>query len=298
MSDHGDHTTIKFLRPDRESHKKRQAVLLVMTGPSTGQTVYLEAKSKWSLGRGLDGDIVFQDESVSRNHCTIRHAGDDRWVLEDLQSSNGTWVNGEKIREVELRADDKIQLGSAIVVKFVLQDEIETTFQKELYESATRDGLTGLHSKRFFMEQFEVEFNYHRRIGRPLAVVLLDIDHFKKVNDTYGHAAGDAVLKQLGGLFLSILRKGDACGRFGGEEIIFTLRDTSLQGGSQFAERLRRLIENHPFVCDGKKIPVTASLGVAAFDKNNFKSTMELIKQADIYLYQAKKSGRNCVISK
>src|SRR5690606_19032807 len=107
-------------KPDLSKSRHKQAVLLVMTGPSTGQTVYLESKSSWKLGRSLDSDLVFQDESVSRNHCRIRHFGQGRWVLEDMKSANGTWVNGERIHEVDLRANDKIQLGSAIIVKFVL----------------------------------------------------------------------------------------------------------------------------------------------------------------------------------
>lgn len=294
VTEHGDHTTIKFLRLDQQRSPKKQAVLLVMTGPTTGQTVYLESRPLWRLGRALDADLPFQDESVSRQHCQIS-LGDGKWMIQDMNSANGTWVNGDRIDKTELRANDKIQIGSSIIVKFVLQDEIEASFQKELYESATRDALTGLHSKRFFIEQLNVEFNYHRRVGRPLTVTLLDVDHFKKINDTHGHAAGDMVLKQLGGLFLNILRKGDICGRYGGEEIAFCLRDTPLVGGKHFSERLRRLIETHSFVFDEKKIPVTASAGVATFTSQNLKSADDLIKEADRFLYKAKNNGRNRV---
>ncbi|MDB5038877.1 MAG: domain/GGDEF domain protein, partial [Bacteriovoracaceae bacterium] len=171
----------------------------------------------------------------------------------------------------------------------------EAAFQKELYESATRDNLTCLHSKRFFSEQLEMEFNHHRRTNRPLSLVLLDIDHFKKVNDTHGHPGGDLVLKQLGTLLLNILRKGDAAGRYGGEELIFSLRETPLAGAKIFAERLRRLIETHSFIYEGKRIPVTASFGAATFTNLNYKNAAELVKVADEYLYKAKKGGRNRV---
>lgn len=295
MSEHGDHTTIKFLRPEQNDSRKKQAVLLIMTGPTTGQTVYLEQKSLWKLGRSVDADLVLQDESVSRQHCQISKLDNQRWILQDLKSANGTWINGEKISRFELRANDKIQLGSSIILKFVLQDEIEASFQRELYESATRDALTNLHSKRFFLEQLDIEFNFHRRIDKPLSLVLLDIDHFKAINDTHGHPAGDFVLKQMGGLFTSILRKGDLCGRYGGEEIIFSLRDTALEGARIFAERLRKIIENHHFFFEEKKIPVTASFGVATYEKQNYKNTFEMIKAADQLLYVAKRAGRNQV---
>ena len=124
-----------------------------------------------------------------------------------------------------------------------------------------------------------------------------DLDHFKKINDTYGHLAGDYVIKELGSQILSCLRKGDVVGRYGGEEIIFLLRETPLRGAHTFAEKMRKLIENHPFIYEGKKIPVTISLGLASFTMDNYKSTSEFIKVADDFLYKAKQSGRNKVCS-
>src|SRR5665213_3140992 len=242
MSQEPESTTIRILKPRMSESRKRQAVLLVMTGPTTGQTIYLDSREVWKIGRSLDSDITFQDDSISRNHCRVVFQQDDQWILEDLNSANGTWVNSDKISSAVLQGNDKIQLGSAVILKFVLQDELEATFQRELYESATKDALTGLHSKRFHSEQLEMEFTHHRRSNRPLSVVLLDIDHFKKVNDTYGHPAGDLVLRQLGTLLLNVLRKGDTAGRYGGEELIFSLRDTPLEGAQIFAERLRKLV--------------------------------------------------------
>jgi two-component system cell cycle response regulator len=289
-------TAITKLDGSHELQTQRLAVLLVMTGPSTGQTIYLETKDHWVIGRGTGCDIVLQENSVSRQHCDVIFDPKGHWLVKDLKSSNGTWVNGQKISKHVLESGDKIQLGSSIIVKFVLQDELEAAFQKELYESATRDSLTGLCSKRFLMEQLDVEFNFHRRTKKPLSVIMCDIDFFKKINDTHGHLGGDQVLKELGQLILQILRKGDLAGRYGGEEIIFLLRETPLSGALVFAERVRKLVESHPFVYEGKKISVTVSMGMATVLQDNYSSPDLLIKAADDFLYKAKQAGRNRVV--
>jgi len=275
---------------------ERLAVLLVLTGPSTGQTIYLETKDQWSLGRGTGCDIVLQENAVSRQHCNVVFDPKGQWVIKDLDSSNGTWINGHKVPTQPLQSGDKIQLGSQIVLKFVLQDQLEAAFQKELYESATRDSLTGLCSKRFFTDQLDVEFNFHRRTKKPLSLVMADIDFFKRINDTHGHLAGDAVLRDLGIQINQILRKGDLAGRYGGEEVIFFLRETPLPGALVFAERVRKIVEIHPFIFETKKIPVTISLGIATLNQDNFDSPQQLIKAADEFLYKAKQAGRNRVV--
>jgi diguanylate cyclase (GGDEF)-like protein len=272
-----------------------QAVLIVLTGPSAGKNIQLEAKKEWTLGRATECDLVFQEASISRNHCSLVQMEDENWKIIDPGSSNGTWINGEKISEHILQGGDKIQLGSSTILKYVFQDEFESNFQKELYESATRDGLTGLASKRYFSEQLAIEFDFHRRTNKPLSLVLADIDFFKKTNDTFGHLAGDAILKELGLILNNLLRKGDMAGRYGGEEMIFLLRETPLTGAKTFADRVRQVVETHSFTFEGKKIPTTLSLGIATLQSDSFKSPKELIKKADEYLYRAKKAGRNRV---
>lgn len=283
---------------DDQQRSKRHAVLIVMSGPTTGQTIFLESKTTWKLGRLNDCDIVFHDASVSRIHSILNFEQPNHWYIEDQGSSNGTYVNGKRaLEKTELQPGDKVQLGSTIITKFVLQDEVEAAFQRELYESATKDALTGLYSKRFFMDQLDTEFNYHQRIKKPISIVMADLDHFKKINDNLGHIAGDSVLRECGKLFLSILRKGDMIGRYGGEEIIFLLRDTPLSGAKIFAERLRKLVENHPFKFEEKRVPVTVSIGAASAESENYSTPLELIKVADEYLYRAKQNGRNRVAS-
>jgi two-component system cell cycle response regulator len=298
ISDELDYTTALH-RVDSEGKTdktvRHQAVLLVMSGATTGQSIFLEAKDVWILGRSTECDITLHDASVSRNHCKLIFTPPQNWAIEDLGSSNGTWHNGNRIEKAALASGDKLQLGSNIIVKFVLQDELESAFQRELYESATKDALTGLYSKRYFIEQLDIEFNYHKRIKKPLTLVLCDLDHFKKVNDTYGHIAGDLVLKETGRVLLHAARKGDLVGRYGGEEIVILLRDTPLPGAKIFAGKMRILIQNNSYIYEGKKIPVTASFGVATFTQDNYKTYTELIKVADEFLYKAKQAGRNRV---
>ena len=292
-----DLTTMITDLPESEE-KRKQAVLIVMTGPTSGQVIFLESKNEWSIGRAPDNDISFQEVSVSRNHCLIKFSEVGVWSITDLDSSNGTWLNGNRVQNGRLKSEDKIQLGSQITLKFVFQDELETSFQKEMYDSATKDSLTGLHTKRYFLEHLETEFQYHERKKRPLYVVIGDVDFFKKVNDTYGHLAGDFILRETGKLLIKRLRKGDIGARYGGEEMIFFLRDADLEGAKVFAEQLRTLIENQSFEYESQKIPITISLGCATFSNSNFTSATDLIKSADQFLYEAKQSGRNRVCPK
>jgi len=292
-----DLTTMITDLPESDE-KRKQAVLVVMTGPTSGQVIFLESKNEWSVGRAAENDLSFPEVSVSRNHCVIKFSELGFWSITDLKSSNGTWLNGNRIQTGRLKSEDKIQLGSQIILKFVFQDELETSFQKEMYDSATKDSLTGLHTKRYFLEHLETEFQYHQRKNRPLSVVIGDIDFFKKVNDTYGHLAGDLILRETGKLLIKRLRKGDIGARYGGEEMIFFLRDANLDGAKVFAEQLRALIEAHVFEYESQRIPITISLGCATFSDSNFANPTDLIKAADEFLYEAKKSGRNRVCSK
>lgn len=259
--------------------------------------VYLETKDRWTIGRALDNDLVLQEASISRYHAEVVFQSPNAWILRDLKSSNGTFYEQNRIAERVLQSGDRIQIGSSVILKFVLQDELEVSFQRELYESATKDALTGLFVKRHFNEQMEKEFKFHQRIKKPFSVVIADLDHFKKVNDTYGHTAGDQVLKETGRIFLNILRKGDIGARFGGEELVFALREAPLPGARVFAERIRSLVASHPYLYEGKRIPVTVSLGVATLVDENYRTASELLKAADAALYRAKQAGRNRVMT-
>jgi diguanylate cyclase (GGDEF)-like protein len=161
---------------------------------------------------------------------------------------------------------------------------------------AIQDGMTGIHNKRFFSEFLEREIAVASRHGHPLTLVMFDVDHFKKVNDTHGHLAGDAVLKDLAGRIRPRIRKEDLFARYGGEEFACVLPSTALPGGIVFAEHLRTLIEQRPCSFDNQSISFTISLGVTTLHRETGIDSGSLIKRADENLYTAKRGGRNRVV--
>ena len=243
------------------------------------------------LGRGSENTIVLENDSVSRRHCKIEKRG-RTYHVQDLSSTNGTYVNDELITDYQLRRGDQVKVGDTIF-KFLSGSDMEAQYHETIYKMTIVDGLTGVNNKRFLMETLEREIPRARRHQRPLTLVMFDIDHFKHINDTYGHLAGDYVLKELAQLVKGRLRPDDVLGRYGGEEFCVVLPETELQGGSSIAEELRVLVQDHSFVFEQERINVTISLGVAILQDDNDVSSF--IKAADERLYAAKRDGRNRV---
>jgi diguanylate cyclase (GGDEF)-like protein len=205
-------------------------------------------------------------------------------------------VNEERLRMPRQLADsDQVRFGDAIY-KFLSGSNIESAYHEAIHNMAIQDGMTGIHNKRFFMEFLEREIAVASRHGHPLTLVMFDVDHFKKVNDTHGHLAGDAVLKDLCARIRPRIRREDLFARYGGEEFACVLPSTALPGGIVFAEHLRTIIEERPCAFDGGAIPFTISLGVTTLHRENGVDTAGLIKRADENLYAAKRGGRNRVV--
>jgi two-component system, cell cycle response regulator len=217
-------------------------------------------------------------------------------MLKDLGSTNGTQVNGESVKSRILSDGDRIQIGSVTILKFSYHDTIEERFQEHLYNSATRDMLTHAFNKRFFDEQLRREMSHSARHGAALSLMLLDIDHFKTVNDTFGHLAGDVVLREVAARIAATLRVSDVFCRIGGEEFGVLLRETPQQGAEILAERLRHLIEQATLVYGDATIRVTVSLGIAVYDRAAHPAPNAFLDDADKCLYQAKQKGRNRVV--
>ena len=271
----------------------RNATLTVLTGSATGQMFKL-AKSG-SLGRAPSCDIRIDDDGMSRTHARFRQEGAYAWV-EDLHSRNGTFVNGTRIHEpVELHDGDKIQIGRNTVLRFALQDALDESFHENLMSSALRDGLTKLFNKRYLLDRLDSELKFAQRHETALSVLMLDLDHFKTINDTHGHLAGDAVLAHLATTLTRAVRNEDVIARFGGEEIAIVLRAIGIEPAMHMAERLRRHVENTLVPFAGNGLKATVSIGVAGFPSNPAKSVDELLEAADQALYRAKHAGRNKV---
>ena len=243
------------------------------------------------LGRGSENTIVLENDSVSRRHCKIERRGRG-YHVEDLSSTNGTYVNDELITDYQLRRGDQVKVGDTIF-KFLSGSDMEAQYHETIYKMTIVDGLTGVNNKRFLMETLEREIPRARRHQRPLTLVMFDIDHFKHINDTYGHLAGDYVLKELAQLVKARLRPDDVLGRYGGEEFCVVLPETALEGGAAIADELRVLVQDHSFVFEQERMNVTVSLGVSMLQDDN--DVTDFVKGADERLYAAKREGRNRV---
>ena len=276
-----------------EHNEVDHAYLLVLAGASLGE-MYKVDKEKTVLGRGEKVDIRLVDEGISREHAQLIREP-DHVILEDLGSTNGTFCNGVRVKEQILADGDKILLGSTTILKFTYHDKLDEAFQRQLSESALRDGLTKVFNKRYFGERLESEVTFAVRHRVPLSLIFLDIDHFKRINDTYGHPGGDVVLVELAAIFSESVRGEDILARYGGEEFAVICQKTELREAAALAERLRAAVEAHSFTFDGKPVPVTISLGVAAMPDPAAQTGADLVALADETMYKAKRGGRNRV---
>jgi two-component system cell cycle response regulator len=277
---------------DKEQ-KRNLAYLVVLAGVSAGEMFKLQGELT-IIGRGPKVAVRLNDEGVSREHCQLVREG-DKVVLVDLGSTNGTFCNGIRVDRRELNDGDKIMVGSTTILKFTYHDYLDEVFQRQMYESALRDGLTKVFNKKYFTDYLEKEFAYAARHNSPLALIFLDIDFFKKINDTYGHPGGDYVLSELSSMMANLVRTEDVLARFGGEEFTVLCRGTDLGGAKIVAERLRRAVETRAFSFGGKNIPVTISLGIASIPDSAIVDHSAFLAAADKALYEAKRTGRNRV---
>ncbi len=275
----------------RKASGDREACLVVIYGDDLGRRIPL-GHEPTVIGRSARCDVQIDQESVSRNHCRLAYNGRG-YSVEDLDSTNGTYVNDDLIQTIDLRDGDQIKVGRTIL-KFIVGGNIELQYHEEIYRLMTVDGLTQVHNKRYFDEMLERELSRARRYDRSFCLILFDIDHFKQINDNFGHLAGDAVLRQLGTLVRSHVRRDDIVARTGGEEFAIITPEISMTGAMELARKLNAMVDEAVFEFEGTRIDVTISLGVAQWVPE-MQSTQAVIQAADEKLYEAKRSGRNRV---
>ena len=234
---------------------------------------------------------------MSRRHCRLFIEAGEAYI-EDLDSSNGTYVNGRRIQRQKLADGDKIQVGETTILKFTYNDHLEENFQKQMYDSALRDGLTKLFNKKYFEDRLRAEFAFSQRHRTVLSLILFDIDHFKKVNDTRGHLAGDKVLAALGAHVAKLVRTEDVVARYGGEEFAVLCRQTHVDKAALLAERIRSAVEHLEIVFTGDRIPITISMGVSMIPDSRVNDLDSFISVTDAALYEAKHGGRNRVVAR
>ena len=288
----------KQTRPKRDL----RPALVFLGGDLLAVSIPLE-REMVILGRALEADVRINDTKASRQHAQIETIFDEKtketaYVLTDLESKNGTLLNGHKISQETLQNGDKISIGEHIL-RFELLDEIDREYQHQIRRLLSHDDLTGLLSSRSFFSELRREAARSKVENRPFCVLMMDVDHFKQVNDTYGHLTGSKTLEELGFCIMQCLRSGDVAARFGGEEFAAFLLDAELSQAIVAAERIREVIEENDFsiMKQGKYSKthrITISIGIATFP-NDSHDPIELVEMADSALYRAKREGRNRV---
>jgi two-component system cell cycle response regulator len=275
------------------SRFERQFILTVVAGPQTGFARVIEG-AEIVLGRGYGSDLLLADQGLSRRHCRVWRSGDELRI-EDLGSSNGTFVDGEPVKGPRsLPEGARIHVGRHTLLTLSRQDPLEYEAARQLFETSMRDALTDLYNRRFFDQRLREEFAFASRHHTALSVILLDLDLFKHINDTWGHPAGDEVLREVGSLIKGCFRREDVAFRLGGEEFAVVVRSETHEGACAAAERIRRVLEEAHVIWEGDVIRFTASAGVATTSPSEtVESASSLLAEADRALYRAKAGGRN-----
>lgn len=272
-----------------------RAVLVRMDSVHAGQVTSL-TDPEIRIGRHPDNGLVIDDDGMSRVHARV-HYDDGAYYVEDFGSSNGTYVNGERVKKRQLTDGAIVQLGPRVCLRFSVTDANQERILRQLYESSVRDALTGAYNRHFFHERLAAELSYAGRHNTEASVLMFDVDHFKKVNDTFGHPVGDEVLKNVAATTSRLLRTEDVFARYGGEEFIVLLRGVPIRGAERAGERLRAAIEGAPTRSEGRSIEATVSVGCASLACCERLNGDILVATADRRLYMAKRAGRNRVVA-
>jgi two-component system cell cycle response regulator len=284
-------TRITSVKGIMESAPSGNECLVVIHGHDLGRKHEL-SETVVTLGREPDNLIVIDADSVSRNHARIETFNGFKYLV-DLNSTNGTYLNDAVAMREQLTSGDLIKVGDTIF-KYLAGSDIEQAYHEEIYTMTVTDGLTQTPNKRALMDFLDREFSRARRYGRNLGCIMFDIDHFKRINDDYGHLTGDYVLRELAHVVRRRIRKDEIFALYGGDEFCIVLPEAEPSGVLEFAETIRSIVANHVFEFESEHIKVTISLGLAHL-QTSMEEPNDLIKAADVKLYESKNTGRNRV---
>jgi len=267
-------------------------VIVYHRGGGAGRCIKLD-RLPLRVGRDPDNELVLADDGVSRRHARIEKRS-DRLVLMDVGSTNGTLLNDAELSGIaELCTGDRIQIGSTIF-KYLSASDLEAALHEQIFSNATTDALTGLRSKRHLTDEFGREFSRARRYNRVFSILMIDIDHFKQVNDQFGHQVGDITLRAVASNVLSCLNSEDLAARYGGEEFVVVLLETKLEDAIVIAERIRQAVAELVVSYRDTRLQVTVSIGCAEYSHAD-ENELRLFERADQRMYAAKQAGRNTV---
>jgi diguanylate cyclase (GGDEF)-like protein len=252
------------LAPARPAPERRP-YLLILSGPQLGEIFPLEPEREVVLGRDPACEIRLRDTGVSRRHAGVL-AGPGGARLRDMGSTNGVFVEGIRVADWELQDGQLVQMGMHTALKYCLCDELEIGYQRRLAEGALLDPETGLFNRRHFDDRFSAELVTSSRYTRPMSLLLVDVDGFRRVNETHGRAAGDEALGLVSRLVKSAVRREDILARVSGEQFGVVARETPLSAGRALGERIRKAVERGHISVRGEELSLTVSVGVVGID--------------------------------
>ena len=273
-----------------ESALSEKPALVIIYGANMGRIFELDGQVQ-RIGRDEDCELMLTQREVSRSHCSVTAGAEGVTVL-DLGSTNGTFVNDERVQERTLQNGDRLRIGSTML-KFLSRGNVEKSYHDEIVNRTNVDSLTEAYNRRYLYSVLYREIGRSARHHRELAVIMLDIDHFKQINDVFGHLVGDSVLRAISANIKANIRREDVLTRYGGEEFMLVLPETPYDNAFVCAEKLRSLVADTEFRLGDKRIPITVSLGVASCKETD--DAKSLVEAADKALYRAKRSGRDRV---
>jgi two-component system cell cycle response regulator len=291
--------TVQIKRPTQLGRAApSKACLVIIGGMDMGRIIPLDQRTI-TLGRDQECTVVLQDDGVSRTHAEVVLRGSESLLIRDRGSTNGTFVAGRQVTEAVLSRGDKVLLGRRTVLKFEILDEFEQAYQRQMYESSLRDGLTGVYNRKYFNQRMVSDLSFARRHTMWLSLLLFDLDQFQKINDTFGHRNGDRLLADIAGAVLSLLRTEDSLARYGGEEFAVIAHGANYEGGMALANRVLKRVESEAIIAaDGtdRIIRTTASIGFAAVTPAMAVEAAAVIAAAEDNLGEAKRGGRNRIV--
>ena len=286
--------SLSELRSPKKQSKDRH-LLVRVKGAELGRVARLPPE-QYRIGRSQECELWLGDDGVSRKHARIFQEG-AAYLIEDTESANGTFVQGQRVSRQILRDGDVIQFGPTALFRYTVTDESQESLLQQLYDASVTDALTGANNREHFDTQMRAELSYARRHKTEVSLAFFDVDHFKKVNDTYGHPTGDAVLVALADTIRNMVRNEDVFARYGGEEFALILRGIDGTGAAAVGERLRASVEGMRVPSDHGPLKITVSVGISSFAELEDKTPEALVSAADKRLYAAKHGGRNRVVS-
>ncbi len=232
-----------------------QPCLTVLRGGPIGLLYTLPVETATLIGRGRDVDIRLTNRHASRRHARIIISAEGTVILEDLDSTNGTFLNGTPIKRHRLVDGDKFHIGPSAILKFSYRDAVERSFYQELVDSEIKDAITGAYSRTYVLDQLSIECTYAERHGTALAILLFEVDHLAKINDMYGSPAGNFAVKTIARLAGRTLRGNDVLARYAASRFVVLARDTADAGALMLAQRIRWAVSSRKIVFQGVRIP-------------------------------------------